>query len=241
MEKQEIINTLKEIGLEDNEAEIYIILLENGQSSANFISKKTNLHRRTIYDTLDRLSQKNLASGIRKDGVKIFRALNPKRLKQDLKQKQNNLKKIMPDISKLYKEKKYPAGISIHTGKNSVKPMVEDAMKSKKEILMMGRGGKTMDVLQKSAYQYFGKLATTKWRMIQKRIKGLNKKIGGFRGGETRYLDSKHFYSAFCVAGNNVYIYLPDKEHTIIRIHNKKTAITYKTYFEILWKIAKKR
>ena len=46
---------LKQIGLTTNESKVYLALLDLGPSLAGQISRKTGLHRRTVYDTTEGL------------------------------------------------------------------------------------------------------------------------------------------------------------------------------------------
>ena len=70
---------LKEAGLTANESKIYTSLLELGPSNAGLISRKSGLHRRVVYDTLEMLIQKGLVGYILKNNVRLFQASHPKR------------------------------------------------------------------------------------------------------------------------------------------------------------------
>ena len=68
---------LEELGLTNAEAKIYIALLELGSSQAGKITEKTGIHRRTVYDAIERLIEKGLISYIkqnnnRRDHTKAF-------------------------------------------------------------------------------------------------------------------------------------------------------------------------
>ena len=49
-----MLNKLIKIGFSENEALIYKILIDSGQSKASLIIKKTGLHRNVVYTTLDK-------------------------------------------------------------------------------------------------------------------------------------------------------------------------------------------
>ena len=70
---------LKEAGLTNNESLIYKALLELGPSLAGQISRKTGLHRRTVYDTAERLIQKGLIGYILKNNRRLFEASSPEK------------------------------------------------------------------------------------------------------------------------------------------------------------------
>ena len=68
---QLINEQLKTAGLTENESKVYTALLELGPSHAGIISRKTGLHRRVIYDTIERLIKKGFIGYILKWLLKI--------------------------------------------------------------------------------------------------------------------------------------------------------------------------
>jgi len=56
--KSSIQENLRKAGLTENESKTYLALLETGPSQAGVITRKTGLHRRVIYDTLEMLIKK---------------------------------------------------------------------------------------------------------------------------------------------------------------------------------------
>ena len=71
-----IKGTLKNLGLTNNEVEVYLTLLNKGELSVNEIGMKSGLHRQVCYDALDRLLEKGFVSYILKDGKKFREAVN---------------------------------------------------------------------------------------------------------------------------------------------------------------------
>ena len=55
-----MLDQLHHIGLTGTEAKIYLVLLDLGKAQAGVLSRKTGIHRRSIYDALDRLIEKGL-------------------------------------------------------------------------------------------------------------------------------------------------------------------------------------
>ena len=51
---------IREAGLTENESKVYLALLDLGPSLAGQISRKTGMHRRTVYDTTEMLIKKGL-------------------------------------------------------------------------------------------------------------------------------------------------------------------------------------
>src|SRR3989338_1767643 len=82
---------LRSIGLTENEIKIYIDLLKSGSSTSYDISKRTGIYRVHIYDKLEQLMSKGLASHVYEGSKKIFRATAPSKIKQYLEDRKKVL------------------------------------------------------------------------------------------------------------------------------------------------------
>ena len=56
----EIVKKLKEVGLKQNESEIYLFLLQNGISTPPQISRGTHIARTNCYNILNSLKEKDV-------------------------------------------------------------------------------------------------------------------------------------------------------------------------------------
>ncbi len=94
---------LREIGLSLNEARVYEALLHTGEASVQAISLKSGVHRRNVYDSLNKLAEKGLASEVFVKGEKKFKAINPRKLLELLKEKEERINKVLPEMQAKYK------------------------------------------------------------------------------------------------------------------------------------------
>src|SRR3989338_5599119 len=105
---------LLEIGLTKSEIAVYFALLELGKSTTGPIIKKAQIASGKAYLILDKLVLKGLVTYGIQSGVKYFQAKNPERLLDYLEEKENNLKqkkddlrKVIPLLKTQFDEKKY--------------------------------------------------------------------------------------------------------------------------------------
>ena len=68
---------LKQFNLTDNEIKVYLSLLELGSALVGDITKKTGIHRRNVYDCIERLVKKGLVGYVSNNNRKFFRATEP--------------------------------------------------------------------------------------------------------------------------------------------------------------------
>ncbi|MDD5193782.1 MAG: helix-turn-helix domain-containing protein, partial [Candidatus Nanoarchaeia archaeon] len=141
------MDELKQAGLTENESKVYLALIELGPSLAGQISRKTGLHRRTIYDTTEMLIKKGLAGYILKNNRKLFQASNPNRLLEIIKEKQDILNPLVSDLLEKYAKTKEKEETNFYKGKEGLKTIFEDQLDSK-EIMILGASPKAYEILQ---------------------------------------------------------------------------------------------
>jgi sugar-specific transcriptional regulator TrmB len=230
---------LKQAGLTENESKIYLALIELGPSLAGGIARKTGLHRRTIYDTIEMLIQKGLVGYIKENNRKLFQAANPERLLEIIKEKENLLSPIIQSLQLKYNSTKEKEETNFYKGKEGLKTIFEDQLSSK-EILILGASPLAYETLQ-FYFKWYDK--TRKQKNIKTRIIATDKKIKKSKIplAEVKYLDEKYSNPVSVnIYNDKTAIILWAKQPIAILIKNKEITNAYKTYFELMWKIAKK-
>jgi len=235
MEPKEI---LQKLGLTDNEARVYLALLELGPSLAGQISRKTGVHRRNIYDITERLIEKGLIGYIVKNNRRLFEAANPERLKEILKEKQRELEEALPNLTLLYQKTKEKQETNFYKGIEGLKTIFQEQVTGKsKEILILGASSSAFEVLP-FYFKWYDKDRVKK--KIKARIIASNK-LPKIPLSEIRYLPQKYSNPlAINIYGDKVAIILWKKPPLTIVIKEQEIADSYRKYFELMWKIGKK-
>jgi len=122
------ISQLVDAGLTKNEASVYVTLLKLGSASVEDISKNCKLHRRSIYDTIERLTIKGLVGKITKNNRKYFTAAHPNNLLNDLKQKQTSITKLLPKLIQLSDCCDDKPDVSVYDGVEGIKLIFDDIL-----------------------------------------------------------------------------------------------------------------
>ena len=101
---------LKDLGLSDKEASVYLILLQVDSMTVLEMSKKTKINRTTIYPVIESLEKKGLVSGV-VNKKNEYMAESPERLetyvdrqKILLEENANKLKDIIPQLKSIQRE-----------------------------------------------------------------------------------------------------------------------------------------
>src|SRR3989344_6523543 len=100
--KNMIIDALQELGLAKNEARIYETLLREGECGVSTISTKSEVNRRNVYDSINRLIEKGLVFEVRTALENRYHAVEPAKLTELIEEKQRALSTVLPEMGKLY-------------------------------------------------------------------------------------------------------------------------------------------
>lgn len=93
---------LKSAGLTDVEINVYLAVIDLGSCLAGEITRKTGIHRRTVYDAIERLVEKGLISYIKTNNRKYFEAYPPKKLAEIAREKEALLNSAIPELQKRF-------------------------------------------------------------------------------------------------------------------------------------------
>jgi HTH-type transcriptional regulator, sugar sensing transcriptional regulator len=229
---------LKQAGLTENESKVYLALINLGPSLAGQISRKTGLHRRTVYDTTEMLIKKGLVGYILQNNRKLFQASNPNRLLEIIQEKTNLLNPIVSELKKKFIKTKEKEETNFYKGKEGLKTVFEDQLEAK-EILILGASPKAYQVLQ-FYFKWYDK--KRKQKRIKAKIIAQDKiiKKSKIPLAEIKYLPQKYSNPVSVnIYKDKTAIILWATEPLAIVIKNKEITEGYKKYFEIMWKIAK--
>jgi sugar-specific transcriptional regulator TrmB len=239
--------SLEKAGLTRVESKVYLTLIDLGPSLAGQISKKSGIHRRTIYDALDRLAEKGLISYLIKNNRKYFEAVNPERLVDLMKEKEAEIKSDLPGLMDLFSKTKAKEETLFYRGKDGLKTAFEDQIRSLggkasvtgKEVLVLGASRQASEIL--SFY--------LKWYNIKRKEKKIKLRViadmsakGKMKAplAEFRYIQELG-PAAMNIYADKVAIILWSKERPLaIIIKNPEIAQSYRVFFEHMWKTAKR-
>lgn len=231
---------LKELGLSEGEATVYLALLKLRESQVNKIKKETKMHRTTIYDFLDKLMKKGLVTYVIKNNIKFFVAAHPSKLDELLREKKDHLNEILSSLIKLAESKKRKLKVEVYEGVEGFKTLLNKILKETEELLGFGIEEIEFETrfpdIIKSYFKKEGKLGIKERLITQKDTKFIYK----YPHMHYKYIDKK-FFSPIptMIFGKNV-CFVVWEPLTIIIIENEDLADAYKKHFELLWKIAKR-
>ena len=133
MKKDEkTINSLVDIGLTENEAEVYLAALSLGATTILKLSKHSDVNRTTIYETVNALEKKGLMKKEIKGLKTLYAPEHPERLENALQRKHITLERLLPELEGKYHLKGTESSIKYYEGLNAIKNIYDDLLKELK-------------------------------------------------------------------------------------------------------------
>ncbi|MFA6461435.1 MAG: helix-turn-helix domain-containing protein [Candidatus Woesearchaeota archaeon] len=236
------LEILQEIGLSITEAKVYLALLEIGSGLAGDITKKAEVNRTNVYDALERLIKKGLVTYVITANRKVFEPLAPETLKDLLKEKEERISSILPELNQLFKESKAKEEATLFKGKKGVKSAYDLLLKEKGEVFVYGAESRFADVLPAFQKEWHTQRAKNKIRLnivFSERVKE-RKQQENLKWCKMRFLPKSYeFPSTILVSGSLVITVVWTEMPFAFLIRSKEAVKSNLNFFEILWKVAK--
>lgn len=130
---------LEKLNLTDREADVYLALLELGQTSIERISKKSKIKRTTVYDVIESLKDKGLVASLKHKKRALYYAEDPRILGNQLEEKKTVLNNILPQLLAMSSLIDKKPDIKFFEGIEGIKNVYRDTLEyPNQEILMWG-------------------------------------------------------------------------------------------------------
>jgi len=239
---------LQKLGFTENEAKVYLALLEAGLCTITKLITKANLHKQIIYDNLQRLTAKGLVSYVIQSNKKYFNAVSPEKIKDileeqktELQVKEDILKEVLPQLLAKKEASKESSLATIYYGKKGIKSILEDILKQKQEVYSYGAEGK-FKLLFGPYWENYNRRRENlkiKFKVIwNEKLRGKRENIGYL---EARYVSKEYDNPASTLRyANKTVIFLWEEVPFAILIESSKITASYKNTFDLLWSIATK-
>lgn len=239
-EKLNSEKVLEKIGFSPNEIKVYLTLNDYGSTTAGRIAKLAKIDRSSGYNALKSLAEKGLVSYVLIGKVKWFQATGPKRLLDYLKEQEEDVKEILPELHARHKAAKIEGQVRLFRGVKGVKSIFLDMARTGKDNYVFGSEGQFSTRLPAFAKQ-FNRLKEESG-MKTKLILKDGKREFDSTTSDYRYIKEISPSSAVTnIYGKKIAIIIWTDEPEGIIIENEAAAKAYKSYFDFMWKHAKKK
>lgn len=242
---------LEQLGLNEKEAKLYLVLIEQGPLSAADLAKHAHETRTNTYMILERLQEMGLVS---EDASKVkqFIAAEPQKLQRIVVDKQESLKAVnaqlravLPDLSSKYRLAHHKPGVIYREGIDGLRESFEDMTRTGKEILVFAsdvtpQNPSAYSVIRKSLEKRKSRGVTSrvllhedgrKYDDIEEWPKSRNQNV--------RFIGESPYEGEVAIYGNKCTFTVYKPQIIVTTVTNDVIAETMRTVFENLWCKAK--
>lgn len=140
---------VKNLGLNDKEAQIYLALLQLGKTTAYSVSVKSGIKKPTTYVILDNLEEKGFAVKFSQDKKQLFQAEAPQKCIEKVKEQLTFTEEALPELLAIKKEGSEKPSVSYYEGIEGIKKMYEKTLEKAQKGEAIGYFGRTDSEISK--------------------------------------------------------------------------------------------
>ncbi len=237
---------LRELGLSELEAAVYLRLLHTPNSTAQQLSQSSKITRTNMYRILDLLLERNLVTAD-STPVKRFSAAEPHVLKELLQQEQVRLKDLsrslnsaLPFLSAQYALSRNKPGIIHLSGSEGFEQLLNDMVNSQTEVQLVASNFVPNDL---ETIKKFRELllerkkngVTTRALFHKTSDQASMRKRFTERGITVRFVDTPPFTGEVVIYENNVAFTVYEPSLIVTIVTNPQIAETMRSIFELAW------
>jgi HTH-type transcriptional regulator, sugar sensing transcriptional regulator len=231
--------------LDAKEQLIFETLNEHGELTANQLVKLTRIPSSKIYFMLDSLLKKGLLSYHQAKRHKLYKAVHPNALLtlydhelSRITREREFLLKYIQKLDSVRKSTSTYLDINIYEGVEGIKAYYEKLLRlmTKKDVLYMAGSTRLDSQSLVGFFKYFHEERIKKeveLRVLKK--KGLPRFIEDFSSTQVKYISNKA-PTTYILFRSSVAIVIPNIQPTLIHIKNAELALSFRTYFDEIWK-----
>lgn len=234
-----IQTVLENLGFSPNEIKIYLALNDHGSSKAGKVSKIAKIDRSSCYNSLKRLVEKGLVSYVSIGEVKWFQATGPKKLLDFLKEQEEDVKSILPELDARHKASKIEGQVRMFKGLKGVRTILQDILRTGENNCTFGNESQLEERMPAYQGQFVRQLKENK--ISVREIVRVDRAQPTSNPKQTRYVPKSIVSPVVTnIYGKKIALIIWTDEPEGIIIENEAAAKAYKAYFEFMWEHAKK-
>jgi len=246
---------LEELGLTPGEIKVYLALVKLGETTSGPLVEESGVSVSKIYNVLNRLARKGLASHIMKKKVKHFKAADPNRLldylqekEEKLKEQENSLKRLIPELDILKGTAITEETAQVYDGLKGIQTARErtlNIMKKGDEMWIIGIAKTPYEGMMTRYFREYHKRRYTKGIRCKYIYNEYARKPHGetsakYPLSEVRYMkEGLITHSWMEIYADTVTIGINKEKSFSVVIQNQEVADSFKIYAQLLWSMAK--
>ena len=240
-------NPLEAIGLSKNEARLYRSLVEGKTTTVGELFKDTGIHRRNIYDSLERLLEKGLIFEVLERKENAYEAVHPQKLYEMLRERESAVSPTIEALTTSFEQTPQTDAAFIYKGREGYKNYMRDLVRVGEPVYFLGAKvlwftpGIDLRFLTDFQRTMKGKEKEYKTLFdprVPKELPEAMEKVGGQykvlpKGSET--VGVMDVFGDYVVSFTSAGVGDFGEDGKIFVTINRDLADSYRTWFELIW------
>lgn len=229
-----------------NEAKVYEALLDLGLASIDKLAVQSQVHRRNVYDSVEKLVAKGLASPEFREKKRLFKATNPRRLLMLVREREALVESVLPALEQKFQKAVVEEEAVIYHGFEGVKNYLNDLLEVGEPAYFLAAKGYWLHPKLKYFTPKFDrervKRGIPMHHLFDEEVKTRCPEILKLELNHYRFIP-KEFGSPGLVDffGDHVYLFHVVEDNPVqFKIVSKPIAESFRTYFRFMWQFAEK-
>ncbi len=236
----DIKHALKQFGLSEKEAKLFLVALEIGTAPVNLIAKKSGVARSTCYEVLESLRTQGIVSSFVKKKVRYYSAEDPKTLIHRAEIRADTLKQALPQLAALYHTAGVRPQVRFFEGKEGMKQIFEEMLGDKHECLSFSSSDDLFRAFEDYHYQFVRRRVKEKIlaRVILRDspLARERQRIGPQELRIVKFIPSEFEHHGMqAIFGNKIAFFSFVKDYIVVVIESKELAAVQRAMFEWMW------
>ena len=245
LENKEILETLTEFGLGENEILVYLELLKKGKSTLTPISNELDLPITTIQSILIRLNDQGLIMSSKNKSRTVYEAYDPSIIKTILKRKLDDINTVLPLLRKMknVEDEHLHSNVKVYH-RDRVRDVFHQALNCESKLVYEIVSAKDFQEIIGEKFHFSRRRVKDGVRLKSLRvraheIKKYSKRTHADELREAKFLPHElDFLGSMMIWDNSVAFFTSKKEGIAIVIESKVLRDMFLQVFELLWSIS---
>lgn len=243
METHEI---LKNLGLSEKEAGVYLALLELGEAAVGRIAEQSRIKRSTVYVVLEELERKGYVTKAILEGVNYFYPEHPQKVLTEAELRLEELKTALPQMESLLNKQANKPRVVVYEGKDDLDRAYDESFIAKGEVLYMSTLKLSRELFQKT-FRKMDLIPLSENYQMRELVddsedgKQYAEKVGEeYR--QVRLIPAQFlpFEVDIGIFDNSVLVTSLKRNYFTVKIQSPEIAQAFRHMFEALWQVSKK-
>ncbi len=241
---------LVRFGLDENEARVFLCLLEMGPSGISEVARRANMNRTTLYAVFDRLSEKSLLTFSVQGKRRTYVAQPPEQVKKMIQDRLAIFEELLPDLLNRRKKSAQKPVLKYFDGLEGIKTVFLDSLQAKDEEIIGFCGVEALQSTDKALRLFWEREYIPKRKARKKFVRLIVPE--NEEGREFRENDAEQYRESRMVSGSRynfeceIHAYddtvaivsYSKGEEFAVEIISKPIANTVKMLFQVIWTVA---